>query len=57
MFDHGDVIEGVRARIVDKDDRPVWRIARAEDVTRAEVEHMFVSAWSLEGHPLRQLVG
>lgn len=57
MFDHGDVIEGVRARIVDKDDRPVWRIARAEDVTRAEVEHMFVSAWSLEGHPLRHLLG
>jgi len=57
MFDHGDVIEGVRARIVDKDNRPVWRIARVEDVTRAEVEHMFVSSWSLEGHPLRQLLG
>ncbi|MGG1943703.1 enoyl-CoA hydratase/isomerase family protein [Trinickia sp. NRRL B-1857] len=57
MFDHGDVIEGVRARIVDKDDRPVWRIAGIEDVTRAEVEHMFVSSWSLEGHPLRQLLG
>jgi enoyl-CoA hydratase/carnithine racemase len=57
MFDHGDVIEGVRARIVDKDDRPVWRIARAEDVTRAEVEHMFVSSWPPEAHPLRHLVG
>ena len=57
MFDHGDVIEGVRARIVDKDDRPVWRIARIEDVTRAEVEHMFVSSWPLDGHPLHHLLG
>ena len=56
-FDHGDVIEGIRARIVDKDNRPTWRIARIEDVTRAEVEHMFVSPWTPETHPLRQLVG
>ncbi|CAB3720478.1 Carnitinyl-CoA dehydratase [Trinickia soli] len=57
MFDHGDVIEGIRARIVDKDNRPVWRIARIEDVTRAEVEHMFVSPWTPETHPLHALVG
>ena len=57
IFDHGDIIEGVRARIIDKDDRPVWRIARIEDVTRAEVEHMFVSAWTPDTHPLRQLIG
>lgn len=57
MFDHGDVIEGVRARIIDKDDRPVWRVARIEDVTRAEVEHMFVSPWTPDTHPLRDLAG
>ena len=57
VFDHGDVIEGVRARIIDKDNRPVWRIGRIEDVTRAEVEHMFVSAWTPDTHPLRHLVG
>jgi enoyl-CoA hydratase/carnithine racemase len=56
-FDHGDVIEGIRARIVDKDNRPTWRIAHIEDVTRAEVEHMFVSPWTPETHPLRQLAG
>lgn len=57
IFDHGDVVEGVRARIIDKDDRPAWRIARIEDVTRAEVEHMFVSAWTPDTHPLRHLLG
>jgi len=57
IFDYGDVIEGVRARIVDKDNRPIWRIARIEDVTRAEVEHMFVSPWTPETHPLRHLAG
>jgi enoyl-CoA hydratase/carnithine racemase len=57
VFDHGDVIEGVRARIIDKDDRPVWRVGRIEDVTRAEVEHMFVSAWTPDTHPLRHLAG
>lgn len=57
IFDHGDVIEGVRARIIDKDDRPAWRIARIEDVTRAEVENMFVSAWAPDTHPLRHLLG
>lgn len=56
-FDHGDVIEGIRARIVDKDNRPTWRIAHIEDVTRAEVEHMFVSPWTPETHPLRHLAG
>lgn len=57
MFDYGDVVEGVRARIVDKDNRPVWRIANIEDVTRAEVEHMFLSPWTPETHPLRHLIG
>lgn len=57
IFDHGDVVEGVRARIIDKDDRPVWRIGQIEDVTRAEVEHMFVSSWTPDTHPLRHLVG
>lgn len=57
IFDHGDVVEGVRARIIDKDDRPIWRIGRIEDVTRAEVEHMFVSSWTPDTHPLRHLVG
>ncbi|PTB17621.1 3-hydroxyisobutyryl-CoA hydrolase [Trinickia symbiotica] len=56
-FECGDAVEGVRARIIDKDNRPRWRIARIEDVTRSEVERMFVSPWSAGEHPLRRLSG
>jgi enoyl-CoA hydratase/carnithine racemase len=54
-FAHGDVVEGIRARIVDKDNQPAWRVKRIEDVTRAEVERMFESAWTPAEHPLGAL--
>lgn len=57
MFEHGDVLEGVRARIIDKDNRPHWRFARIEDVTRADIERMFASPWAPDAHPLRHLRG
>jgi enoyl-CoA hydratase/carnithine racemase len=57
MFEHGDVIEGVRARIIEKDNRPRWRIACIEDVTGTDVARMFVSPWAPEDHPLRHLRG
>lgn len=37
----GDFAEGVRAKLVDKDDRPRWRHARIEDVTPADVDALF----------------
>ncbi|CAH2788583.1 MAG: Enoyl-CoA hydratase/isomerase [uncultured Caballeronia sp.] len=33
-FDHGDVMEGILARIVDKDNQPAWKVTRVEAVTR-----------------------
>jgi enoyl-CoA hydratase/carnithine racemase len=54
-FERGDVIEGIRARLIDKDNRPNWRIARIEDVTREDVERMFESPWPAAEHPLRDL--
>jgi enoyl-CoA hydratase/carnithine racemase len=55
VFARGDVVEGIRARIVDKDNRPAWKVARIEDVTRTDVERMFESAWSPAAHPLAAL--
>ena len=56
-FLHGDTIEGIRARIIDKDNAPRWRFARIEDVSAAEVEKMFDSPWPASEHPLRDLRG
>ena len=53
----GDTIEGIRARIIDKDNAPRWRFARIEDVSAAEVEKMFESPWPAAAHPLRDLRG
>jgi hypothetical protein len=50
-------VEGIRARIIDKDNEPHWRYARIEDVRREDVERMFESPWSTEAHPLRDLAG
>ena len=56
-FERGDAPEGIRARIIDKDNKPQWRFARIEDVTRADVEKMFDSPWPANEHPLRDLQG
>jgi len=55
LFEKGDVVEGIRARIVDKDNQPRWKIARVEDVQARDVERMFESAWTAATHPLRLL--
>jgi enoyl-CoA hydratase/carnithine racemase len=56
-FAQGDVMEGIRARIIDKDNRPNWRFGSIEDVPCAQVERMFESPWSETDHPLRDLKG
>ncbi|MDN7904899.1 enoyl-CoA hydratase/isomerase family protein [Burkholderia diffusa] len=54
-FAHGDVIEGVRALIVDKDHQPAWRFKSIADIDRADVLAMFDSPWTPDTHPLRHL--
>ncbi|HEY2019678.1 enoyl-CoA hydratase/isomerase family protein [Paraburkholderia sp.] len=54
-FLHGDTVEGIRARIIDKDNAPRWRFARIEDVSAADVDKMFESPWPAAEHPLRDL--
>jgi enoyl-CoA hydratase len=50
-----DVAEGIRARVVDKDNAPHWQPSRIEDVTQDMVQPFFVSPWPEQNHPLRML--
>lgn len=54
-FEHGEVIEGVRALAIDKDHAPKWNPASLSEVTAEMVEQFFVSAWPDYAHPLRDL--
>jgi enoyl-CoA hydratase/carnithine racemase len=54
-FEHGEVIEGVRALAIDKDHAPKWNPATLAEVTPSMVEGFFESAWPAYAHPLRSL--
>jgi enoyl-CoA hydratase len=52
-----ETFEGIRARVVDKDNAPRWNPPRIEDVTPEMVEPFFTSPWPVHAHPLRGLGG
>jgi enoyl-CoA hydratase/carnithine racemase/quinol monooxygenase YgiN len=54
-FEHGEVIEGVRALVIDKDNTPRWNPPTVDAATPAMVEHFFAPCWSAATHPLAQL--
>jgi enoyl-CoA hydratase/carnithine racemase len=54
-FEHGEVIEGVRALAIDKDHAPKWNPTTLAEVTPSMVERFFESAWPAYAHPLRSL--
>ena len=54
-FEQGEVIEGVRALVIDKDHTPRWNPASLEQVTPAMIERFFESAWPDYAHPLKDL--
>lgn len=54
-FDHGDMVEGIRAVIVDKDHNPRWHPPALESVRREDVEAFFRPRWSAADHPLHHL--
>ena len=56
-FIQGDFIEGVRAMIIDKDNAPVWRPPRLDEVTDELVEAMFDDPFAGATHPLSSLEG
>jgi enoyl-CoA hydratase/carnithine racemase len=55
-FEHGEVIEGVRALVIDKDNAPRWNPPRLADVTPEMVAAFFAPVWPAHAHPLRDLV-
>jgi len=55
-FEHGEVIEGVRALVIDKDNAPRWNPPRLADVTPEMVAAFFAPVWPGHAHPLRDLV-
>jgi hypothetical protein len=54
-FEHGEVLEGVRALVIDKDNAPKWSPATLEEVTPEMVEAFFAPPWPAHAHPLRHL--
>ncbi|KTB68420.1 crotonase [Pseudomonas viridiflava ICMP 13104] len=40
-FERGDLIEGIRALIIDKDKKPQWKHRSAQDVSTAQVDSFF----------------
>lgn len=56
-FKHGEVLEGVRALVVDKDNAPRWSPATVAEVTAEQVTSFFAPAWPAHAHPLRALQG
>ena len=54
-FTHGEVLEGVRALVIDKDNAPRWSPASLEEVTPEMVAAFFAPVWPPHAHPLRYL--
>ena len=52
---NGDLCEGVRALLVDKDQQPNWRYPHVNSVPQGFVERLFIAPWSDSQHPLVQL--
>jgi enoyl-CoA hydratase/carnithine racemase len=54
-FKHGEVLEGVRALVIDKDNDPRWSPPALEHVSKEMIAPFFVSPWPAHAHPLRHL--
>jgi enoyl-CoA hydratase/carnithine racemase len=54
-FEHGEVLEGIRALVIDKDNAPKWNPATLAEVSDEMVAQFFRSPWPERAHPLRDL--
>lgn len=53
---HTDFPEGVRALLIDKDQKPNWQPATLEEVSMASVETYFTPIWKPAEHPLNSFI-
>jgi enoyl-CoA hydratase/carnithine racemase len=51
-FEQGDLMEGIRSVLIDKDNQPRWRHAGIEAVGHDEVLAFFAPRWDPSRHPL-----
>ncbi|GAB4217787.1 MAG: enoyl-CoA hydratase/isomerase family protein [Rhodoferax sp.] len=51
-----EAFEGIRARVIDKDNAPQWQPAYLEAVDEAMIAPFFISPWPHWAHPLRDLI-
>lgn len=51
----GDIAEGVRALLIDKDKKPQWRHASAASVPDEDIQMLFTPLWPDDENPLRDL--
>ena len=52
---HGDLAEGIRALLIDKDRSPRWQPATLAEATPQWAQTFFVSPWNAATHPLADL--
>jgi len=53
----GEFTEGVRALLIDKDNKPKWQFDTVKQVDKTMVDRIFTSPWPVKSHPLANLGG
>jgi enoyl-CoA hydratase/carnithine racemase len=54
-FEHGDLLEGIRAVIIDKDNAPRWNPPTLEQIGDAQIAAFFADRWRGGANPLANL--
>ena len=54
-FEHGDLMEGIRAVILDKDNKPRWNPRTLAELDTEVVSAFFTPRWDMGHHPLANL--
>jgi enoyl-CoA hydratase/carnithine racemase len=54
-FEHGDLMEGIRAVVIDKDNQPRWNPRTLAELDAEVVSAFFTPRWDVENHPLANL--